>query len=98
MILYFTDRNLNVIGKASTSLPGGYGIINDSKVEDIETMAVSLECDVLYKDSPQKVENYTTPGNYVLRKCKKDKDILFQIIEAEKDDDAGTWHIYCEDV
>lgn len=97
MILYFTDRNLNVIGKASTSLPGGYGIINDSKVEDIETMAVSLECDVLYEDSPQKVENYTTPGNYVLRKCKKDKDILFQIIEAEKDDDAGTWHIYCED-
>lgn len=36
MILYFTDRSLNVIGKASTSLPGGYGIINDSKVEDIE--------------------------------------------------------------
>ena len=97
MILYFTDRNLNVIGKASTSLPGGYGIINDSKVEDIETMAVSLECDVLYEDNSQEVENYTIPGNYVLRKCKKDKDILFQIIEAEKDDDAGTWHIYCED-
>ena len=83
MILYFTDRSLNVIGKASTSLTVGYGIINDSKVEDIETMAVSLECDVLYEDSPQKVENYTTPGNYVLRKCKRDKDILFQIIEAE---------------
>lgn len=97
MILYFTDRNLNVIGKASTSLPKGHGIINDTKVEDIETMAVSLECDILYEDSPQKVENYTTPGNYVLRKCKRDKDILFQIIEAEKDDDAGTWHIYCED-
>lgn len=98
MILYFTDRSLNVIGKASTSLPNGHGIINDSKVEDIETMAVSLECDVLYEDSSQEVESYTTPGNYVLRKCKKDKDILFQIIEAEKDDDAGTWHIYCEDV
>ena len=74
MILYFTDRNLNVIGKASTSLSGGYGIINDRKVEDIETMAVSLECDVRYEDSPQKVENYTTPGNYVLRKCKKDNN------------------------
>lgn len=98
MILYFTDRSLNVIGKASTSLPKGHGIINDIKVEDIETMAVSLECDVLYEDSSQEVESYTTPGNYVLRKCKKDKDILFQIIEAEKDDDAGTWHIYCEDV
>ena len=98
MILYFTDRNLNVIGKASTSLPKGHGIINDTKVEDIETMAVSLECDVLYEDSSQEVESYTTPGNYVLRKCKRDKDILFQIIEAEKDDDAGTWHIYCEDV
>ena len=98
MILYFTDRSLNVIGKASTSLPKGHGIINDNKVEDIETMAVSLECDVLYEDSSQEVESYTTPGNYVLRKCKKDKDILFQIIEAEKDDDAGTWHIYCEDV
>ena len=61
-------------------------------------MAVSLECDVLYEDSSQEVESYTTPGNYVLRKCKKDKDILFQIIEAEKDDDAGTWHIFCEDV
>lgn len=98
MILYFTDRSLNVIGKASTSLPKGHGIINDTKVEDIETMAVSLECDVLYEDSSQEVESYTTPGNYVLRKCEKDKDILFQIIEAEKDDDAGTWHIYCEDV
>ena len=98
MILYFTDRSLNVIGKASTSLPKGHGIINDTKVEDIETMAVSLECDVLYEDSSQEVESYTTPGNYVLRKCKRDKDILFQIIEAEKDDEAGTWHIYCEDV
>ena len=98
MILYFTDRNLNVIGKASTSLPKGHGIINDTKVEDIETMTVSFECDVLYEDSSQEVESYTTPGNYVLRKCKRDKDILFQIIEAEKDDDAGTWHIYCEDV
>lgn len=98
MILYFTDRDLNIIGKASTGLPGGYGIINDSKVEDIETMAVSFECDVLYEETPQEVEGYTMPGNYVLRKCKGDKDILFQIVEAEKDDDAGTWHIYCEDV
>lgn len=97
MILYFTDRELNIIGKASTSLPGGYGILNDSKVEDIETMAVSMECDVLYEDNPGEVGEYVTPGNYILRKCREDKDILFQIIEAERDDDAGTWHIYSED-
>ena len=35
MILYFADRELNIIGKASTKLPKGSVISNDKKTEDI---------------------------------------------------------------
>lgn len=98
-MLYFTDHALNIIGMASSGLPNGNHILNDKKVEDIETMAISFECDVVSGDeSIQEVERLTEPGNYVLRKSSKDKDIIFQIVEAEKDDDNMMWHIYCEDI
>lgn len=99
MMLYFTDQALNIIGMASSGLPNGNHILNDKKVEDIETMAISFECDIASGDGIlQEVERLTEPGNYVLRKSLKDKDIIFQIIEAEKDDDNTMWHIYCEDI
>ena len=99
MILYFANRELNIIGKTSTKLPKGSVISNDKKTEDIETMATSFECDVSYTASDQRnIEICTTPGNYILRKTENDEDIMFQIIDSEKDDDSMTWHIYCEDV
>ena len=99
MILYFADRELNIIGKTSTKLPKGSVISNDKKTEDIETMATSFECDVSYTASDQRnIEICTTPGNYILRKTENDEDIMFQIIDSEKDDDSMTWHIYCADV
>lgn len=99
MIVYFADRELNIIGKASTELPKGSVISDDKKTEDIETMATSFECDVSYDGLNQEhIESCAMPGNYVLRKSGDDKDIMFQVIESEKDEDSAVWHIYCEDV
>ena len=36
MIIYFADRNLNIIGHASTSLPGGFKEDGFEEEEDAE--------------------------------------------------------------
>lgn len=98
MILYFADKNLTIIGKASTDLPKGYEVKNDKKTEDIETQAVSFECEIPYGDTPVKCDNLTMPGNYILRQNSGNINELYQIIESEKDTDAGIIRIYGEDV
>ena len=98
MILYFADKNLTIIGKASTDLPKGYEVKNDKKTEDIETQAVSFECEIPYGDTPVKCDNLTMPGNYILRQNSEAINELYQVIESEKDTDAGIIRIYGEDV
>lgn len=98
MILYFADKSLTIIGKASTDLPKGYEVKNDKKTEDVDTQAVSFECEIPYGDTPAKCENLTTPGNYILRQNGDGINELYQIIESEKDTDAKIIRIYGEDV
>ena len=66
MIIYFTDRKINILGMASTSLPNGLRIFNDLTVEDI----ISDDWELIEKSTqvwqPQYAEKYyyiSTAGN-----------------------------------
>ena len=37
MIIYFANRSMEIQGSASTGLPGGFTIVEDTKTEEIET-------------------------------------------------------------
>lgn len=68
MILYFMDRSGTVIGHASTNLDQGYYVIDDSKMESVANGIPTLDATIAFDiDSRSLVEEYTKPGNYVLR-------------------------------
>ena len=69
MIIYFADRKMNILEKASTNLPDGFVITQDTKVEDIETSVATFECTIPYnKEDRMKLKECTAVGNYFVRK------------------------------
>ena len=48
MILYFTDRHMDIIGQASTSLPDGLSIVSDKKTDDVDIGVSIFECTIPY--------------------------------------------------
>lgn len=97
MIVYFSDRHFNILGQASTQLPEGLTITDDAKIEDIETGVATFECVIHYTDETRgAVENFTAPGNYILRSSGDESD-LFQIIDREKNTKKQEVYIYAED-
>ena len=73
MILYFADKNFKILGTASTSLPGGYVITDDTKKEEVETGIATLDCTVAYTDDTRSdIESWCRAGNYVLAYYGKD--------------------------
>lgn len=90
MILYFADKNFKILGTASTSLSGGYVIIDDTKKEEVETGVATLDCTVAYTDDTRAdIESWCRAGNYVLayygKETAADMDIvnLFMITTTE---------------
>lgn len=97
MILYFTDRQLNMLGHASTTMQKGLRVTDDTKTEDVETGVAIFECTVPYnKKTMQEVSRCTKVGNYILRRNGKEKE-FYTIIESEKDTKNQTVYIYAED-
>lgn len=97
MILYFADRQLNILGQASTHLPNGVNIAADMKTEDIETGVAVFECDVLFDSKTRaNVEAWAEVGNYIFRES-DGKNELYSIIEAEIDTRKSKVYIYAED-
>lgn len=97
MILYFADRKMNIIGQASTSLPGGISILDDKKVEDVETGVATFETYVQYDDETRKkVEECTAVGNYILRSADGENE-FYTIIEIESDTKNKEVYVYAED-
>ena len=97
MILYFADRQLNILGQASTVLPKGLTITDDNRIEDVETGITTFECRIPYdKETRDKVEAYTAVGNYVLR-FHDDESELYTIVESEADSKAQEVYFYAED-
>ncbi len=75
MILYFTDRQLNILGHASTTMQKGLRVKDDTKIEDVETGVAIFECTVPYnKKTMHDVSRCTKVGNYILRRNGKEKE------------------------
>lgn len=97
MIIYFADRQQNVMGQASTGLPQGLIIVDDTKTEDIETGVASFEVVINYKAADRlDLEQMTEAGNYVFRSSGNDAE-CYTIIDAETDTKAKERRLYCED-
>ena len=97
MIVYFADRNFNILGQASTHLPQGLTITDDKKTEDVELGSVIFECTIPYdNDTMKEVADFTEVGNYLLRSYGKENE-LYSIIETEKDTKKQEIYIYAED-
>jgi len=97
MIIYFADRQLNIIGSASTSLPDGLTVTDDKKTEDVETGVSIFECKIHFEDGTRgDVKRSVEVGNYLLRSNGKENE-FYQIIETEEDTKKQNIYAYAED-
>lgn len=97
MILYFADRQMNILGQASTELPDGITIIDDLKTEETDTGVSVFECRLLFNEKTRhKVKTFAKSGNYILRKhdC---MDEFYTIIDTEEDTKTKEFYLYAED-
>lgn len=97
MIIYFANRSMEIQGSASTGLPGGFTIVEDTKTEEIETGVAVFECRI--KFSPEnrlRLEAMCEAGNYLLR-SDGDENEFYTIIEVEVDTKEQTVYLYAED-
>lgn len=97
MIVYFSDRQMQVLGIASTNLPDGFAIIEDLKTEEIETGAATFSCRIGFNDENRlKLESMTNAGNLLLRSHNGENE-FYTIIDTEIDTKNKTINIYAED-
>lgn len=97
MIIYFADREFNILGQASTELPKGLTVVSDTKTEEIETGVNIFECYIPFNDSTRTAaEKYTEAGNYLLRSADGENE-FYTIVEAEVDTKRQEIYIYAED-
>ena len=97
MIIYFTNRNMEIQGSASTGLPGGFTIVEDTKTEEIETGVAVFECRVKFDaENRLQLEAMCEAGNYLLR-SDGDLNEFYTIIEVEVDTKEQTVYLYAED-
>lgn len=97
MILYFADRQMRVLGLASTTLKKGYVISEDLKTEEIETGVATFSCHIGFTDETRaKLEEMTDAGNYLLRSHDGENE-FYTIIDTEIDTKNKEIYIYAED-
>lgn len=98
MIIYFADRKMNILGRASTNLPKGVRITDDLKTEEVEVGVKVFECDLSYTSGNQKtIKEWAKAGNYILRKNGEETE-FYTIIDSENDSKDRIISIYAEDV
>lgn len=97
MIVYFADRFLNIIDKASSDLPEGFRIFDDAKTEEIDSASATLSFTLKYDESAQEqAREMAYVGNYILRQY-NDQGECYTIIDSEEDTAKNTIYIYAED-
>lgn len=105
MLIYFTDRQLNILGQASTDLFKGYFISEDMLTEDVDSGVSTLTLRIKSNgEDTLKMQNMCKEGNYVLKQSgnafknrENSYNALFTIIETEFDTAEETMYMYCED-
>jgi phage minor structural protein len=97
VILYFTDRHMNILGQASTHLPEGLRISDDLKTEEVEAGVATLEFTLNYTEKTRKeASRYGAVGNYILRKNGEEEE-FYTIITSEENVFKQEVEIYAED-
>ena len=97
MILYFANREMQILGQASGTLPDGFVILDDLKSEDVDTGVSTFECKIGFdKENRLKLEEMTNAGNYLLR-SDGDENEFYTIIDSEIDTKNQEVYIYAED-
>lgn len=112
MITYFTSRNLDVLGLASTRHNSEFVIVEDCKTEDAQTGIGSFELWVAFSDNNRtRLENMLRVGNCILRADMENEGAteskerytidgshdFFTITETEIDVQGRTIYAYAED-
>jgi len=105
MIVYFADRGLNILGLASTSLPGGLRIVEDNTVEEIDSGVNTFTCRIAYDTHTRsELEDAVQVGTFVLKSgsrafsdAENVYDSLYQILETEFDTESQEVYLYAED-
>ena len=97
MIIYFADKQMNIISVASSTTKQGLILANDDKVEDVDTGAVTFEFDLYFTEkNREKAMNSAVAGNYILKK-NKDGYKIYTIIDSEYDTQTMCINVYAED-
>ena len=99
MINYFADRNMNIVGQASTNLPNGIKISNDTKKDDVAYGSSIYELYIPYdNETREQVEKICEVGNYILRENNGTHEV-YTIIDTENETDgsSGEIYVYAED-
>lgn len=100
MINYFADRNMHIVGQASTNLPNGLKISSDTKKEDVAYGSSIYELYIPYdNETREQVEKICEVGNYILRENNGAHEV-YTIIDTENETDgsSGEIYVYAEDV
>lgn len=103
MIIYFADRDLEILGHASTTLPAGYRISDDLTVESVETGVNTFQCVISYTDETRaELEDAVQVGMFILKQSDTGDadniyDSLYQILETEFDTKSQEITLYAED-
>lgn len=96
MILYFADRRFRILGSAGTK-GEGLTVYNDLKTEEIDAGGANFKCYVGFdQESREEAENYTKPGNYLLRQNGNISE-FYTIIESETDTKNQEVYLYAEE-
>lgn len=97
MIVYFADRQMRVLGHATTNLPDGYVIIEDLKTEEVESGVATFTCRIGFDElNRATLEAMTNAGNYLLRSHESETE-FYTIIESEIDTKNQNIVVYAED-
>lgn len=97
MILYFANRKMEILGHATTNLPEGFVITEDTKIEEIDTGVATFSCRIGFtKENRRTLEAMTEAGNYLLRSNGRENE-FYTIIDAEIDTKNQDIYIYAED-
>lgn len=98
MILYFTNRSMEIVGVASTIGNKGLSVSDDLKTESVEDGAVTFECTIDFdNDKRDEAEKIAKPGNFILiDKGNKDWHV-FTLITSNLDTKLRQIEMYAED-
>ena len=94
VIVYFTDKMLNVLGMAGAR--DGMIITGDVYQDELDTGAPIMECYLEYpKGMRRKAERCAEPGGYVLRK-RLNRYQVFTILESQSEPELGRVWMHLE--